>query len=100
MEGLAHGSAHAKPSTQPQSKIKFQNPREIFNPLSTQKSCNAGVPNFFIGILLFLLVGRPCKISKAYDNPFWEKSKGRKEKNAINSRHLHRLHSDARHVKF
>ena len=29
---------------------------------------------FLVGILIFLLVRSPCKISEPYDNPFWEKS--------------------------
>jgi hypothetical protein len=34
----------------------------------------AGIPEFFfwVGILIFLLLRSPCKISKPYDNPFWE----------------------------
>ena len=28
---------------------------------------------FLVGILIFLLLGSPCQISKPYDNPFWEK---------------------------
>ena len=36
----------------------------------------------FIGILLFLLLRRPCENLKSYDNPFWGKSKeGKKKKN-------------------
>jgi hypothetical protein len=30
-----------------------------------------GVPEFF-GILIFLLLRSPCKISKPCDNSFWE----------------------------
>ena len=46
-------------------------------PFSAQKSHSAGgmggPPNFFlVGILIFLLLRSPCKISKPYDNPFWE----------------------------
>ena len=34
-----------------------------------------GGPHFFlVGILIFLLVRRPRKISEPYNNPFWEKS--------------------------
>jgi hypothetical protein len=32
-----------------------------------------GSPNLFgVGILIFLLLRSPCKITKPYDNPFWE----------------------------
>jgi hypothetical protein len=46
-------------------------------PFSAQKLHSAwgrgGLPNFFlVGILIFLLLRSPCKISKPYDNPFWE----------------------------
>ena len=37
---------------------------------------------FFIGILIFSLVRRPCKISESYDNPCWDfinRGKKRKE---------------------
>ena len=27
---------------------------------------------FFIGMLIYWLVRRPCKILKSYDNPFWD----------------------------
>jgi hypothetical protein len=59
-------------------------------PSATQNLPSA---NFLIGILIFLLVKSPCKISYPYDNPFWEKSKrgGKKKKerkNAVNSGHL------------
>ena len=41
-----------------------------------------GSPQFFslIGILIFLWVRSPCKISKPYDKPFWEKRKGRERR--------------------
>jgi hypothetical protein len=35
---------------------------------------------FFIGILIFLLLRSPCRISEPYDNPFWEKSDGGRRK--------------------
>jgi hypothetical protein len=33
-----------------------------------------GVPDFLLlaGILIFLLLRSPCKISKPYNNPFWD----------------------------
>ena len=39
-----------------------------------------GLDFFFIGILIFMLLRSPCKISKHYDNPFWERSNNRKKK--------------------
>ena len=46
-------------------------------PFSAQKSHSAGGRGgpriiFLVGILIFLLLRSPCKISKPYDNPFWE----------------------------
>ena len=46
-------------------------------PFSAQKLHSAGgrgeSPQFFlVGILIFLLLRSPCKISKPYNNPFWE----------------------------
>ena len=42
--------------------------------------------------LIFWWLIIPCKISEPYENPFWEKSKCRREKerekNAVNSEHL------------
>ena len=48
---------------------------------------------FFVGILIFLLLMSPCKFSKSYNKPLWEKSnlcgeKERKRKHAVNSGHL------------
>jgi hypothetical protein len=36
--------------------------------------------NFFIGILLFLLLRSPCKNLEPYDNPFWGFSNGGNKK--------------------
>jgi hypothetical protein len=52
---LAPGSAHARPSFRPRNLI-------------------------FIGILLFLLLRTPCKISLAYDNTFYGFNNGTKKR--------------------
>ena len=39
---------------------------------------------FLIGILIFLLLRSPCKISEPYDNPFWYFSNGGERKRKIN----------------
>jgi hypothetical protein len=61
------------------SYLKFGNPWTTFQniPISAQKSQSAGGRGgpqifFLIGILIFLLLRSPCKITKPYDNPFWE----------------------------
>ena len=60
-----------------EAHAKFQNPTTIFlnNPLSPQiydSSGGRGVPKIFVvGILLFLLVRSPCKISETNNN-FWK----------------------------
>ena len=60
--------------THKKSYTKFQNPREIFGTLVHPKSAyctgKEGSPKyFFIGILIFLWVRSPCKISQRYDKP-------------------------------
>jgi hypothetical protein len=36
---------------------------------------------FLIGIIIFLLVRRPCKILEPYDNPFWDcNNRGKKKR--------------------
>jgi hypothetical protein len=98
---LAPGSEHARPSarapidtsgnspadmsTESPSNIspnlskvisKVLEPEDNFwnyPPLSAQLSHSRGGPRIFflIGILIFLLVRSPCKISKPYNNPYW-----------------------------
>ena len=56
-----------------------------FSPLFSQNRViwrgRGGPRNFFPnGILIFLWVRSPCKISKPYDKPFWEKRKGRERR--------------------
>ena len=65
------------PPTPLKSDPKFRNPWTTFRntPLSAQKLPSAGGRGspricFEVGILLFLLVRSPCKISEPYDN-FW-----------------------------
>ena len=60
--------------THKKSYTKFQNPREIFGTLVHPKSAyctgKEGSPKyFFIGILIFLWVRSPCKISQRNDKP-------------------------------
>ena len=99
---LAPGSAHARPSAQPpidtsgnisvhvskghlqtspptpqKSYPKFRNPRTTFEntPLTPHiYDSGGGGPRiiFLVGILLFLLVRSPCKISEPYDNSLLE----------------------------
>ena len=78
-------SPSKSPPTPRKSYPEFQNPRTTFenNPLCPPKySIVRGVgrvPDFFlVGILIFLLLRSPCKISKPYENPFWEKSNPRR----------------------
>ena len=58
-----------------------------------------GVPTFFFnGILIFLLVRSPCKISKPYDNPFWEKvTQGERREGEIRAREKTLLIVDTYH---
>jgi hypothetical protein len=91
----------------------FESLGQLFKipPLSAKKSHSAGgrgVPDlFWVGIITFLLLRSPCKISKPYDNPSGrisnEPGRGERETNAIYSGHLrlcqqpraaHALHSD------
>ena len=95
---LAPGSAHARPSARPPStRAEIRSFRILgqllkLPPLSAQKCHSAGIgggPQFllFIGILIFLLLRNPCKISEPYDNPFWGFEQRRREKKKINSAH-------------
>ena len=57
-------------------------------PFSAQKCHSAGGRGgprimFLIGILIFLLLRSPRKISEPYDNPFWDFSNSGKKKKKI-----------------
>jgi hypothetical protein len=56
-----------------------------------KKYSQVGVQEYFVsGILIFLLLGSPCKISEHWDKPFLEKSNPRRKnekKTTINSGH-------------
>jgi hypothetical protein len=58
-------SAESPSNTSPNT---FEVISEVLEPLDNFSK----YPPFTVGILIFLLLRSPCKISKPYDDPFWE----------------------------
>ena len=77
------GYLYARPSAWPLLNIgrNFVKPFLLFKKKQKKQGDQVGPQIFWAGILIFLWVRGPSKISWPYDNPFWENSyTGRRKK--------------------